>query len=103
MLFMFIADAVRSSGLASRCAIFRFLPYLLLSALFGIPPAVAHPVSQGRRAIQIHQNRIHLLAKVSLEEVLAATRLEWKQGWNRHEAIRVHEDYLLDHLPYNCR
>lgn len=83
-----------------------YFPILALPAFISLirhPPAVAHPVSQGSRAIQIHQNRIHLLATVSLEEVLAATALSGNKGGIGHEAIRVHEDYLLDHLPYNCR
>ena len=75
-----------------------FLPCLILSALFGIRPATAHPVSQGAMDIIVRADRIDLRVTVSLEEVLVATALGGKNNKAGQEALRDHGDYLLDHL-----
>ena len=67
------------SGLGKSIGISWILPCMILSAFFSMRPAMAHPVSQGAMDIIVRTDRIDLRATVSLEEVLVATSLGWKQ------------------------
>jgi len=108
MLFMFIAEDVRLTGIIPNCMPLGgfgkyidsswFLACLILCGLFSLRPAMAHPVSQGAMEIIIHADRIDLHATVSLEEVLVATALGGKKNKVGQEALRDHGDYLLAHL-----
>jgi hypothetical protein len=71
---------------------------LLAYALVGASPAQAHPVAQGAMDVVIFNDRVHVRATVSSEEVLVAAAYGGKKDASALDKVRDHGLYLLAHL-----
>jgi hypothetical protein len=78
-------------------------PALLLAGMLALGTfeprcAGAHPVAQGALDIAVSPERVHVVARVSMEEVLVAAAHGESRGVSAADMVRRHGGYLLAHL-----
>ena len=75
------------------------LRLVLLLFIFSISTGSAHPVAQGSMEIVVHQERVKIHARVSVEEAFVAEGFAKDTPADNPEAIWArHGEYLLKHL-----